>query len=117
MKVTSNVILSVMSANERPSADGKTMYYNLAIMQNGEVANVSCDKTVYDDVSAVLEPDTIKKFRFQMATDLTYKSVKLTALLPDNDNSPKIGGGNFDNAEKPTDNKTDNKADGKNANK
>lgn len=87
MKVTSEVVLSVMSANSKPSADGRNTYYNLAVMQNGEVANVSCDKTVHDDVLVNLRPNMIIPFRFIMATDLTYKSVKLINLLPDNNNA------------------------------
>lgn len=120
MKIQSDVVLSVMSANEKPSADGKNVYFNLAIMQDGEVANVSCTEDVYKDMNVFLEPNMIKQFRFRMATDLTYKSVKLIALLPDSDESPRIGGGISDNAltaEVPADNKTGNKADNKTDNK
>lgn len=121
MKITTEVILSVMSANEKPSMDGKTSYYNLAVMQDGEVANVSCTEEVRNDVLAILRPNMIMPFRFKIAVDVTYKTVKLVALLPDNDNSPRIGGGDFDGttatAENPADNKTGAKADNKTATK
>lgn len=121
MKIQSNTILSVMSANEKPSVDGRNIYYNLAIMQDGEVANVSCTEEVFNDVRSFLEPNMIKTFRFRMVTDLTYKSVKLTALLPDSDSSSCVGGGKCSDevvtaetsTEAPADNKTGNKADNK----
>lgn len=112
MKINAETKLFIMSANEKPSMDGKDKYYNLAVMQNGEVANISCTENVYNEMRVLLTPGTVEEFRFNLQIDTVYeKSRKLTALLPYSDNSPKINGGNTDNSNVSTDKPTDSKAD------
>lgn len=78
MNLLSEVTLSVVTTNERQSADGRNTYYSLAIMQNNEVGTLSCSKDVYDAVRANFAP--LKPYAFQLAYNDTYKSMRVTAV-------------------------------------
>ena len=42
--------------NESKTSDGKTTFYTLAIVQNGQAGNVSCSPDVYDRVLSSGQP-------------------------------------------------------------
>ena len=65
----------VLARNETPSNDGKTNYYNLAIMTDeGQAGNMSCTRDVYE----LVEPMKVQTFVAEYND--TYKSFRLLKL-------------------------------------
>lgn len=64
----------VMGKNETPSKDGKAIYYNLAVMQDGQAGNISCPKEVYDMVQPMFSYDC------ELAYSEQYSSLRLVGV-------------------------------------
>ena len=75
MKIKCEVSLLVMCKNEKVGADGKSKYYNLAVLADGgEAGNVSCNEDVYNLVSIGTPQRFLAEFNEQ------YKSFRLVQL-------------------------------------
>ncbi len=72
MTITANAKVLVISKNKTPSRDGKTTYYNLAVMQNGQAGNISCTEEVYDRVAEMKETE------INLTYNDEYKSLRIT---------------------------------------
>ena len=76
MIITSEGKARVLAKNSQLGRDGKTMYYNLAVLVNGEAGNISCteeafNNAVEDTVNAItfVYNDQYKYFRIQNACE------------------------------------------------
>lgn len=78
MTLTVNAKMLVISKNENESRDGKSMYYNLAVVQDGQAGNISCTKEVYD-----LIIELMKEVELQLTYNDEYKSLRITGLKPE----------------------------------
>lgn len=85
MKINSTATLIVLAANETPSFDGKNTYYNLALMQNGEVGNISCTKEVYEVVQHTMPQNVPTQFSLllQNTAGGKYDGFRIIDVLPD----------------------------------
>ena len=94
MILNSEAVLTVLALNEKASSDGKSAYYNFAVMSNGEVANISCTKEAYDLVKSTWDPAVpMKNYRFLISNSIgKYEYTK----------SPYAGSGEKPASEKPT---------------
>ena len=95
MTINSETVLTVLALNEKPSADRKSTYYNLAVMSDGEVANISCTKEAYDGVKATWNPLVpFKLYRFLITNSVgKYEFMRIANVLPDNPGTTQIGTG------------------------
>lgn len=63
--------------NESKTSDGKTTFYTLAIVQNGQAGNVSCSQDVYDRV--LTSGQQIEAYDFTgIYRDGQYKGFRVT---------------------------------------
>ena len=63
--------------NESKTSDGKTTFYTLAIVQNGQAGNVSCSQDVYDRV--LTSGQQIEEYDFTgIYRDGQYKGFRVT---------------------------------------
>lgn len=69
---------------EESSQDGKTKYFSVAIVQNGEAGKLSCTEEVHDKVQAMQPYDFTCVYR-----DGQYKGLRITHATPVDSN----GGG------------------------
>lgn len=77
MKLLTQVTLSVMAKTEPTrSQDGKTLYYRLACLQNGQATNLSC--TTDEVYNAV--PDGFVEARFNALYDDEYGTLKIDSI-------------------------------------
>lgn len=77
MKISTQVTLSVVAKTEpTKSQDGKTTYYRLACLQNGQATNLSC--TTDEVYNAV--PDGFAEVRFNALFDDKYGTLKLDGV-------------------------------------
>ncbi len=74
MTITANAKVLVISKNETPSRDGKTTYYNLAVMQNGQAGNISCTEEVYDRAVEMKETE------INLTYNDEYKSLRIIGV-------------------------------------
>ncbi len=74
MTITANARVLVISKNETPSRDGKTTYYNLAVMQNGQAGNISCTEEVYDRAVEMKETE------INLTYNDEYKSLRIIGI-------------------------------------
>lgn len=74
MVITSNANVLVISRNETPSRDGKSTYYNLAVMQNGQAGNISCTEEVYDRAVEMKETEVSLTYNDE------YKSLRIVGI-------------------------------------
>ena len=85
MTITSETVLTVLALNEKESPDRrKGSYYNLAIMSEGEVANVSCTKEAYEAVKATWNPLVpLKPYRHTLANSIgKFEFMRISAAMP-----------------------------------
>ncbi len=75
MTLTANAKMMVISKNERESRDGKTKYYNLAVVQDGQAGNISCTGEVYD-----LANELMKEADLLLTYNDEYKSLRITGI-------------------------------------
>ena len=75
MTLTFNAKMLVISKNENESRDGKSMYYNLAVVQNGQAGNISCTKEVYDLINELM-----REVELQLTYNDEYKSLRITGV-------------------------------------
>ncbi len=86
MTLTFNAKMLVISKNENQSRDGKSMYYNLAVVQDGQAGNISCTKEVYESILELM-----KEAELLLTYNDEYKSLRITGIsmsLP----APKLSG-------------------------
>lgn len=63
--------------NESKTSDGKTTFYTLAIVQNGQAGNIACSQDVFDRVLTSGQP--IEAYDFTgIYRDGQYKNFKIT---------------------------------------
>lgn len=63
--------------NESKTSDGKTTFYTLAIVQNGQAGNIACSQDVFDRVLISGQP--IEAYDFTgIYRDGQYKNFKIT---------------------------------------
>lgn len=99
MTIQSNGKVLVLARNERSSNDGKSKFYNLAIMINGEAGNISCTENAYNKAVTGKENGVIYSFNEQ------YKSFRIVDVVPESSVPGYAGTGT--NADSKTDSKTD----------
>ncbi len=75
MTLTATAKMMVISKNERESRDGKTKYYNLAVVQDGQAGNISCTEEVYDLINELM-----KEVELQLTYNDEYKSLRITGI-------------------------------------
>ncbi len=75
MTLTFNAKMLVISKNENESRDGKSMYYNLAVVQDGQAGNISCTKEVYESI-----PELMKEAELLLTYNDEYKSLRITGI-------------------------------------
>lgn len=78
MNITNETNVAVIAVNSRKGSDNKTTYYSLAIMQDGQVANISCTEEVADIINADFSP--LKPFRLITVYSETYKTFRATGV-------------------------------------
>ena len=95
MILNSEAVLTVLALNEKASSDGKSAYYNFAVMSNGEVANISCTKEAYDLVKSTWDPAVpMQNYRFLISNSIgKYEYMRIANVLPDNPGTIQIGTG------------------------
>jgi len=95
MVINSEAVLIVLAVNEKPSVDRKSTYYNLAVMNDGEVANVSCTKEAYDAVKETWNPAVpVKPYQVLISNNVgKYEWMRIVAVLTDNPGTIQIGSG------------------------
>ncbi|MDE7131095.1 MAG: hypothetical protein K2O65_04755 [Lachnospiraceae bacterium] len=77
MKISSETrFIVVGKAEPTKSQDGKTTYYRVACMQEGQATNVSLSEEIYDSI-----PSGIVDARFATSYDDKYQSFRIDALL------------------------------------
>lgn len=92
MTINSEAIVSVLAINETPSSDGKSYYYNLAIMDGGEVANLSCTEDVFNLIN-MLDFAPMKQYKLILTNRFggKFDSFRITGVKPVNGGSPETG--------------------------
>lgn len=65
----------VVGKKETKSGDGKSTYYKLSIVIDGEAGMVSCSEEVYQDAQVM------KEFNMFFTYNETYKSLSLKRIL------------------------------------
>ena len=73
IKSVGNVM--VLAKNER-QGNNRQMYYNLAIMSDGEAGNISCTPEAYDKVEIYKSNDVVFAYNEQ------YKSFRIVDVIP-----------------------------------
>lgn len=73
IKSVGNVM--VLAKNER-QGNNRQMYYNLAIMSDGEAGNISCTPEAYDKVEIYKQNDVVFAYNEQ------YKSFRIVDVIP-----------------------------------
>ena len=77
MKIYSETKLVVVGkAEPNLGQDGKTLFYKIACMQDGQATNLSTTKEVYDAI-----PDGMVEILFSTAFDDNYKSLKAVGII------------------------------------
>lgn len=77
MKIYSETKLIVVGkAEPTPSQDGKSLYYRVAAMQNGQATNISVTEEIYNSI-----PDGLVEVIFSTTFDDKYGSFKADRLL------------------------------------
>ena len=66
----------VVGKKETKSGDGKSTYYKLSIVIDGEAGMVSCSEGVYQDA------ELMKEFNMFFVYNETYKSLSLKRVVP-----------------------------------
>lgn len=77
MTIQSNGKILVLARNERISRDGKSKFYNLAIMINGEAGNIGCTEDAYNKAVTGKENGVVYAFNEQ------YKSFRIIDIVPE----------------------------------
>lgn len=77
MKIMNETRMTVVGKAEPTiSQDGKSTYYRLACMQNGQATNLSVSKDVYDAI-----PEGLVDVRFITSYDDKYSSFRIDRLI------------------------------------
>ena len=77
MKISSETrFIVVGKAEPTKSQDGKSTYYRVACMQEGQATNVSVSEEIYDAI-----PSGIVDARFTTSYDDKYQSFRIDALI------------------------------------
>ena len=77
MKIYGETKITVVGkAEPTHSQDGKSTYYRVAVMQNGQATNLSVSEDIYNSI-----PDGLVDVVFSTVYDDTYKSFKADRLL------------------------------------
>ncbi|MCM1047373.1 MAG: hypothetical protein NC433_02980 [Clostridiales bacterium] len=89
MIITSEGKVKVLAKNSQLGRDGKTTYYNLAVLVNGEAGNISCteeafNNAVEDTINAItfVYNDQYKYFRIQNACEASLAAKPATQDKP-----------------------------------
>ena len=76
MKIYNETKITVVGkAEPTHSQDGRSMYYRVAVMQNGQATNLSVSEDIYNSI-----PDGLVEVIFSTVYDDTYKSFKADRL-------------------------------------
>ena len=77
MKIYNETILTVVGkAEPTKSQDGKSTYYRIACLQNGQATNLSVSEEVYD-----LVPSGFSEIRFETVYDDKYNSFRIDRIV------------------------------------
>lgn len=77
MKIVNQTLFTVVAkAEPTRSQDGRTMYYRLACLQNGQATNVSVSEDVYDAI-----PAGIVDGKFNTSYDDKYQSFRIDSIV------------------------------------
>lgn len=75
MKIINKTNLTVVAKATSKSQDGKTTYYRLACLQNGQATNVSVPEELYNSI-----PDGFVDAVFNTSYDDKYQSFKIDSI-------------------------------------
>ena len=77
MKIFNETTLTVVGkAEPTKSQDGKSTYYRVACLQNGQATNLSVSEEIYNDI-----PSGIIEARFETSYDDRYQSFRIERLM------------------------------------
>lgn len=76
MKILNQTTVYVVAkAEPTKSMDGRSTYYRVAVLQNGQATNLSVTEEVYHAI-----PDGMVEVRFNTSYDDTYKSFRVDSI-------------------------------------
>lgn len=77
MKIVNQTTFTVVAkAEPTRSQDGKTLYYRIACLQNGQACNVSVSEEIYDMI-----PAGIVEAKFNTSYDDKYQSFRIDSIV------------------------------------
>ena len=77
MKIFNETTLTVVGkAEPTKSQDGKSTYYRVACLQNGQATNLSVSEDIYNEI-----PSGIVEAKFETSYDDRYQSFRIERLM------------------------------------